>query len=63
MSFRDLLKRKNITQEQLAKKLKVSQPTISGWLNGVAVPKTRDLSKVAKALGVSVEELLSCFEK
>lgn len=61
MTFKELLKRKGMTQEQLAKKLKVSQPTISGWINGSAVPKTRDLSSVAKTLGVSVEQLLKCF--
>lgn len=62
MTFKELLKKKGMTQEQLAKKLKVSQPTISGWINGSAVPKTRDLSSVAKTLSVSVEQLLKCFE-
>lgn len=62
MTFKELLKKKGMTQEQLAKRLKVSQPTISGWINGSAVPKTRDLSSVAKTLGVSVEQLLKCFE-
>lgn len=63
MTFKELLKKRGLTQDQLAKKLKVSQPTISGWINGTAIPKTRDLGKVSKALNLSVEQLLDCFEK
>lgn len=63
MKFKDLLKKKGMTQEQLAKKLKVSQQTISQWCVGATAPGRKLWSKVAKALGVSVEQLLNCFEE
>lgn len=63
MTFRDLLKKRGLTQDQLAKKLKVSQQTISQWCIGATAPGRKRWSKVAKTLGVSVEQLLDCFIK
>lgn len=63
MTFKELLKMRGLTQEQLAKKLKVSQQTISQWCVGATAPGRKLWSKVAKTLSVSVEQLLNCFEK
>lgn len=63
MTFKELLKKRGMTQEQLAKKLKVTQSTVSQWCSGATAPQRKIWSKVAKALGISVEELLDCFDK
>lgn len=63
MTFKELLKKSGMTQEQLAKRLKVTQSTISQWCSGATAPGRKIWSKVSKALNVSVEQLLNCFEK
>lgn len=63
MTFKELLKKRGMTQEQLAKKLKVTQQTVSAWCSGATAPGRKIWSKVSKALNVSVEQLLNCFEK
>ena len=63
MTFKELLKKRGMTQDQLAKKLKVSQQTISQWCIGATAPGRKSWSKVAKTLNISVEQLLNCFEK
>ena len=62
MTFKELLKKSGMTQEQLAKKLKLTQQTISQWCNGATAPQRKIWSDVSKALGVSIEQLLKCFE-
>lgn len=63
MTLKELLKNKGLTQLQLANKLQVTQQTVSAWCNGATAPQRRIWSKVANVLGVSVEQLLKCFEK
>ena len=58
MTLKELIKAKGYTQTSFANKLGVSQPTVSGWIRGVNKPKTKDLSRIAKALGVSVTRLV-----
>ena len=55
-------KQKNMTQEQLAEKLGVSNKTISKWENGTSDPSTSNLFALAKLYGISVEELLKEVE-
>ena len=47
-----------LSQHQVAKKVKVSQPRISAWEHGQAVPDTEQLLELAVALNVSVIDLL-----
>ena len=49
--------RKNMTQEQLAEKLGVNRQTVGRWENGSLEPRTKKLSEIAKALGVSKFDL------
>lgn len=63
MNFKELLKKKNVTQEELAVAIGVRQSTISNWANGVAYPRTRNLKKIANTLGVSVKTLVESFEE
>ncbi len=52
-------KKKNLTQAMLAKKIFVSEKTISKWENGKGLPDTSLLIDLCNVLEVSVNELLS----
>ena len=54
-----LRKEKGMTQKQLADILHVSDKAVSRWETGLGYPDTSILSKLAKVLNVSVDELLS----
>ena len=51
-------KKLNITQRQLADKINVSDKQISKWETGVSYPDITMLNSLAKALEISVNELL-----
>ena len=53
-----LRKEKNMTQEQFAEKLGVSNRSISRWENGKTMPDLSMLPIISEELGVSVAELL-----
>ena len=53
----------NLTQQQLADKLKVSFQAVSKWENGTAYPNIESLKELATVLQVSVDELLTGSEK
>jgi transcriptional regulator with XRE-family HTH domain len=55
--LRQLLKDKNITQQQLAERTECSQPAISQMLNRKCRPQRKTLDKIALALSVDVLEL------
>ena len=52
-------KEKNMTQEELAEKLSVSNKTVSKWENGKSMPDYGIVEELCKVLGISVGELLS----
>jgi len=52
----------NLTQEELAKKISVSRQTINTMESGKYIPSTALALKMAKVLGVSVEELFQLEE-
>lgn len=52
-------KDKNITQEQLAKKLNITDKAISKWENGRCMPDISLLKNLCSILEVSINELLS----
>ena len=52
-----LLSRKNLTQCEFAKMLKTTQPVVHRWLVGTK-PSHKSILKIAKALNISVEDLL-----
>ena len=63
MNLKDLRKLKNVTQTEIAKSLGIKQSSVAMWESGASRPQTKDLRKIADVLGVSVEQLLDCFEK
>ena len=62
MTFQELRKMKFRTAKEFAEVINVPTPRVQKWENRSSAPKREDWSKVAKALGVSVEQLLKCFE-
>lgn len=63
MKFKELLKEKDINGAQLARRLGVHRGVVSTWVRGLSVPRTIYLKPLAKCLGVSVEELMDCFDE
>ena len=58
-TIKELRERKRLTQADLAKKLTVSDKTISKWETGKGYPDITLLEPIAEAFGVSVTELIS----
>ena len=58
-AIRGLREKKRLTQEQLAEKLCVSGKTVSKWETGRGLPDITLLEPLARALDVSVPELIS----
>lgn len=55
--LRRLMKRKNITQVELAERMGISQTRISGYIRGKNTPSVFMVNKIAKALSCSIDEL------
>lgn len=47
-----------LSQEELAKKLSVSQNTISQYESGKRSPHVKSLARIANTLGVNVDDIL-----
>ena len=59
--IKSLRKLQNITQMDLAKKLKVSQPVLNRWETGVRNPSLKTLKKISEIFSISLDTL--AFEK
>lgn len=57
MRIRELRVAANITQNDLANSIGVSQGIISNWETETYLPKTRDLPLLAKTLGCNIGDL------
>lgn len=57
----DLREKKNLSQKQLGLQLGISNKAISKWENGGGYPSAELVMPLAKALGVSVEELYAAI--
>ena len=55
----ELRKEKNMTQEQLAERLGVSNKSISRWENGVTMPDYSLLNEICGLLDININELMS----
>lgn len=67
MSFADNLKKirtdKDLSQQELAKRLSVAQSTVGMWESGKRVPKLDELKRMATVLNITVSRLLSGKER
>lgn len=57
--IKECRKKKNLTQEELAKILNVTDKAISKWENGRCLPDVSLFAKLCKELDITVNELLS----
>jgi len=62
-NLRRYRKRKNYSQEKLAKELHYGYTAIANYESGRNEPSIDDLIRLAKALNVTVDELVACFLK
>lgn len=58
-NFKRIRKRMNMTQEELATKMEISQSYLSDIENGRKNPSIKTVKKLADGLGVSVNELFN----
>ena len=58
-----LRKEKGMTQSELADKMNVTDKAVSKWERNISCPDVNPIPKLAKVLGVSVEELLNAQAK
>ena len=56
--IRSLRKAKGFSQEQMARKLHITQGAISQWENGITVPAADQLVTLAEVFEITVDELL-----
>lgn len=56
------LRKKIGTQEKFALLVGTTKFSVSRWEQGESLPKTKDLRKIAKVCGVTVDELLKSFD-
>ncbi|MCM1158438.1 MAG: helix-turn-helix domain-containing protein [Bacteroidales bacterium] len=56
-------KEKNITQEEMAKRLGVTAPAVNKWEKGVSQPDISLLAPIARLLNITLETLLSFHEQ
>lgn len=54
-----LRRRQNLTQSQLAERLKVSDKTVSKWENGLGYPEITQFPALAELFGVSIDYIMT----
>ncbi len=62
MKLKQLLKEKDMTASQLARRLKVSVTVVWKWCNDKSKPDVSYIKKIAEILSVSTDRVLECFQ-
>ena len=57
--LKELLKSKGVKQKWLAKKIGVSEVTLSHWVKGKSHPSKNNLEKLSEVLNVDVADLIN----
>lgn len=60
--IRKYRKERNLTQEEMAKRLGVTAPAVNKWEKGVSLPDISFLAPIARLLNITLDELL-CFQE
>ena len=59
LRIRELRRAAHINQTQLASAMGVTQGVVSNWETEIILPRTRDLPRLASALGCSIGDLFA----
>ena len=62
-NIKNIRKKNNITQEELAEKLNVTRQAVSNWENGKTEPDIETLTKIAQIFDISIDELVDGIPK
>jgi len=57
LRIKEVLKEKGLTAVWLASQIEITQPSMSGIMNGKIKPSLDTLERIASAIGVSISEL------
>lgn len=57
MRIKTIREGKDMTQQELATQMAVAQTTVSQWETEAALPRARDLPRLAMVLACSIDEL------
>lgn len=63
MTFKELVKQKNIKQNFIAKQLKISPQLVSRWIKGDCEPQLCMVEPLAEILKVDIQSIINCFRK
>ena len=63
MKFKELVKLRGYSQYTLAKEVGKTHTTIYSWCKGICEPDCKSIILLAKALDVSVEQIVKVFAK
>jgi transcriptional regulator with XRE-family HTH domain len=53
----ELRRQRGLTQEEVARRVRVSTRTVAAWESGASIPRQRNARALAKALGVTLDVL------
>lgn len=59
MNIKEKRESKNLTQEELGKKVGVNRSAVAMWEAGEALPRADKLPEIAKILGCSIDDLFT----
>lgn len=62
MRIKELREAANLQQKQVAERMGVLQSAVSNWETEVALPKARQLPRLAQVLGCSIDDLFVPME-
>lgn len=62
MTFKELLKKKDISAARLSRILGYNRFMVSGWCRGISKPRIEILPKLAETLGISIDEVVNFFK-
>lgn len=60
-NLKKIIKKKNMSQSELAEKAGLTEVTVSRYFKGTRIPKITTVYKIAEALEVTVGELLGVY--
>ena len=58
-NLRNLISKRQVNQNDIAKYLEISNSTVSCWVSGKSYPEIKNIEKIARFFNVSIFELVS----